>query len=71
MNHSKASNLSLRLGQFSRVESDIWPFFISGVRPDIRFHLPDIWWAGDRISGISSIDKILYIVSNVNYIVLI
>ena len=31
-----------------RVAPDIWParysdFFISGIRPDIRFHLPDIW----------------------------
>ena len=29
-------------GARSRVAPDIRPFLISGIRPDIRFHLPDI-----------------------------
>ena len=61
-----------------RVVPDIRPagypeFFISFIWPDIRFHLPDIRLAGYWISGISgsSIDEIVDILSNVNYIVLI
>ena len=30
------------IGKKSRVASDIRPFLISGIRPDIRFRLPDI-----------------------------
>jgi hypothetical protein len=30
----------------SRVVPNIRPFLISGIRPDIRFHLPDIRLAG-------------------------
>ena len=31
---------------YIRVAPDIRPFFISGIRPDIRFRLPDIRLAG-------------------------
>ena len=60
-------------GIVNRVAPDIRPaeypaFLISSIRPDIRFHLPDIRLAGFRIPGI---DEIVDIVSNVNYIVLI
>ena len=30
----------------TKVLPDIRPFFITGIRPDIRFHLPDIRTAG-------------------------
>ena len=53
----------------TRLVPDIRPFLISGIRPDIRFHLPDIRLAGYRISG-SSIHEIVDIVSNGNYILL-
>ena len=31
---------------FCRVVPDIWPFFISGIRPDIQLHLPEIQITG-------------------------
>ena len=45
--------------------------FTSGIRPDIRFHLPDIRLAGYQISGRISGSSFDEIVSRGNYIVLI
>jgi len=53
-NHKRALRLFLRIDKCSipkimfacRVAQDIRPFLISGIRPDIRFRLPDIRLAG-------------------------
>ena len=53
-----------------RVVPDIRPFLVSGIRPNIRFHLLDIRLAGYGIPG-SSVQKIVVFVSNDNYFLLI
>ena len=75
VNESGYGTLTLfnETGLLTRFAPDIWPAgYPAGYSAFfyIRFHLPDIRLAGYRISG-SSIDLIIDVVSNVNYIVFI